>query len=135
MDLSYLLPHIPFVTNRAPHFADRDARFDEFLHHLFVTSQARGTPPAAKSAVSALRRFTVEEADVQQRANEDFGCTVCQEQFAAGDSAIEMPCHHVFHVDCLMPWLERHNSCPTCRLELPTDDPDYEEYKHARRTM
>ena len=40
-----------------------------------------------------------------------------------------MPCAHIFHTDCLMPWLNEHNSCPVCRFELKTDDPEYENRK------
>ena len=29
-----------------------------------------------------------------------------------------MPCSHLFHDECLVPWLERHNTCPVCRFEL-----------------
>lgn len=29
-----------------------------------------------------------------------------------------IPCGHVFHLDCIDMWVERHNSCPFCRKEV-----------------
>ena len=63
-------------------------------------------------------------------------CCVCQELFKDTEevvngekvaiSVVKMPCSHIFHEYCLIPWLEKHNSCPTCRFELETEDKEYE---------
>ena len=33
-----------------------------------------------------------------------------------------MPCKHFFHNDCIIPWLNRSNTCPLCRYKLPQED-------------
>ena len=36
--------------------------------------------------------------------------------------AKKLRCGHIFHVHCLRSWLERQNTCPTCRaLVLPPE--------------
>jgi len=61
----------------------------------------------------------------------DTQCAVCRDEMVVGVQVQVMPCHgqHVYHPQCLQPWLERHNSCPMCRFELPTDDVEYETKK------
>ncbi|KAF8068477.1 hypothetical protein N665_1149s0014 [Sinapis alba] len=82
-----------------------------------------GTPPASKSAIDALPTVKVTLDMLKSEMNQ---CAVCMDEFEDGGDVKQMPCKHVFHQDCLLPWLELHNSCPVCRYELPTDDADYE---------
>ncbi|KAE8669696.1 E3 ubiquitin-protein ligase RING1 [Hibiscus syriacus] len=80
-----------------------------------------GTPPASKSAMDALPSVKITKNHLNSEFNQ---CAVCMDEFEEGTQAMQMPCKHLYHKDCLFPWLELHNSCPVCRHELPTDDPD-----------
>lgn len=82
-----------------------------------------GTPPASKDAVQKLPAVTVDDELLNSELNQ---CAVCQDEFEKGSQVKQMPCKHVYHDECLLPWLQLHNSCPVCRYELPTDDADYE---------
>ena len=63
----------------------------------------------------------------------DDACLICQDKFAAEERPTSMPCAHAFHLDCLKPWLSEHNTCPTCRYELDTDDEQYNRKLAAQR--
>ncbi|KAK4371287.1 hypothetical protein RND71_010762 [Anisodus tanguticus] len=98
--------------------------FEELIQHLAENDPNRyGTPPASKSAVEGLPNVKVDEELLRSELAQ---CAVCKDDFELGLDVKQMPCKHVYHNDCIMPWLELHNSCPVCRYELPTDDPDYE---------
>jgi len=58
----------------------------------------------------------------QEKNLEPPTCAVCCEHISLGMKGMFMPCGHIYHPDCLKPWLENHNTCPVCRFELPTEN-------------
>lgn len=82
-------------------------------------------PPAAKTAVQTLTVVVISP----EQADKGLKCPVCLLEFEEQETVREMPCKHLFHSGCILPWLGKTNSCPLCRLELPTDNPEYEEFK------
>jgi E3 ubiquitin-protein ligase RNF115/126 len=85
------------------------------LAQIEAAAAARDNPPASKAAVESMPTVTV--------AAHDSHCAVCKEPFDLGAEAREMPCRHIYHHDCILPWLQLRNSCPVCRHEMPTDAP------------
>ncbi|TKY49504.1 E3 ubiquitin-protein ligase RING [Spatholobus suberectus] len=49
-------------------------------------------------------------------------CAVCKDQIALGAEAKQLPCKHLYHADCITPWLELHASCPLCRFRLEEEE-------------
>ncbi|XP_015127884.1 E3 ubiquitin-protein ligase RNF181 [Diachasma alloeum] len=82
-------------------------------------------PPASKAAVEALEEIKITDAGSKQ-------CPVCLKAFESSEIAKSLPCQHSFHKECIIPWLDKTNSCPLCRHELPTDDEDYEMYRKEK---
>ncbi|XP_061337955.1 E3 ubiquitin-protein ligase RDUF2-like [Gastrolobium bilobum] len=74
-------------------------------------------PPASKAAIESMPTVEIAEAEVETETH----CAVCKEAFELGSKAREMPCKHLYHSDCILPWLSMRNSCPVCRHELPSD--------------
>lgn len=50
---------------------------------------------------------------------QDGTCVVCMGSLRDGNGGVALPCGHAFHADCVRTWLERRNTCPSCRLQLP----------------
>ncbi|KAF2584887.1 hypothetical protein F2Q70_00037860 [Brassica cretica] len=88
----------------------------------------RGNPPAAKSVIEDLPvvELTLEEGEVV--------CAVCKDEMIIEEEVKRLPCRHLYHGECITPWLGIRNTCPVCRFELPTDDLDYERQRRSQRS-
>ncbi|XP_014787081.1 E3 ubiquitin-protein ligase RNF181 [Octopus bimaculoides] len=83
------------------------------------------TPPTSKKVIESLptRKVTASESE------DSLKCTICLGEFEENNEIKTLPCNHQFHSSCILPWLEKVNTCPMCRTEFPTDNPEYEEYR------
>ncbi|GER47439.1 RING/U-box superfamily protein [Striga asiatica] len=104
------------------------AEYEALLQNLADSDSGakRGAPPAAKAAVEGLKSVVVEKEE------EVMVCAICKDTVNVGEIAKNLPCGHGYHGECIVPWLGSRNTCPVCRFELPTDDPDYEEERKQR---
>ncbi|KAK9130631.1 hypothetical protein Sjap_011118 [Stephania japonica] len=88
----------------------------------------RGAPPASASFVDSLPCVVVTEEHVK----DNLICAVCKDPLSVGVIVKRLPCTHLYHPPCILPWLNARNSCPLCRYELPTDNKSYEARKRNR---
>lgn len=51
----------------------------------------------------------------------DVMCSICHDPFANSETVLKLPCRHMYHEDCVVSWLESHNTCPLCRLQMPQE--------------
>ncbi|KAK6938973.1 Zinc finger, RING-type [Dillenia turbinata] len=100
------------------------AGYEALLQNLAESDGGRrGAPPASKLAILGLETLKIVSEE------EVLACAICKDVVPVGETAKKLPCGHGYHEECIVPWLGSRNSCPVCRFELPTDDPDYEEEK------
>ncbi|XP_010417710.1 PREDICTED: E3 ubiquitin-protein ligase At1g63170-like [Camelina sativa] len=51
-------------------------------------------------------------------SGEDASCCICLTRYGDDEDVRELPCSHVFHVDCVDKWLKINATCPLCKNEV-----------------
>jgi len=123
-------PGIPFP----PEFStggnseSREAPPPRFLHTDATPSAPSSMRPNFHPASAAVRnrlpQTIVGKEDLMDESNQE--CAICLETQRLGAKVTKLPCAHIFCNDCVRSWLEKNNTCPVCRFELPTGNPDYD---------
>ncbi|XP_028254960.1 E3 ubiquitin-protein ligase RNF115-like [Parambassis ranga] len=88
--------------------------FDAVITELLGQLESTGPPPAEKEMISSLPTVCISQEQTDCRLE----CPVCREEFFLGESVKKLPCLHYFHSECIVPWLELHDTCPVCRKSL-----------------
>ena len=75
---------------------------DNIITRLMEMHDAENRPPAAsQDVIDRLPRIKFEASKQEHKE-----CPVCQDDYNEGEETISLPCHHIFHPDCILNWLK-----------------------------
>lgn len=77
-------------------------------------------PPDLVDVVSTLAEEEYDKINnYEQKDKSDICCSICMSEPESGEMVSELPCHHIFHKECIYTYLkEYHHICPVCRAEV-----------------
>lgn len=100
----------------------------ELNSRLTYNEQKRALQNLRKQTYNPLRRISptvnlyyrgtvVNENEI---ANNENGkrCAICLEDFEPKQEAMLPPCNHMFHEECIVPWVKSNGRCPVCRYVI-----------------
>jgi hypothetical protein len=122
----------------------REERIEQSLTvKRVVTADAEGGLTLGEPLIPETESAAGDDASTSHRSMEEDDetstCIICLEPFRVGDTvawskqstvsrdkAEERPCLHVFHHDCIVPWLAnpKHDDCPACRSIILQNNPE-----------
>ena len=109
---------VEFPENSAPQEEEKDELFEDFTYEdLSTLGDSVGTVKVGLSQETLGRMRTVKYSSTSGEVAEE-KCTICQVEFEEGEDVLLLPCKHVFHGECIAPWLEENKCCPVCKHEL-----------------
>ena len=121
-------PFIDFLSNH-----NNDNQFENYINIIMSFDAGhKGNPPASEKAINRLKKEEINKDNI--KFFEQLTCNICLENFIENKISIKLDCGHYFHDNCIIKWLKMRNTCPVCRHELESNDPDYERRKHSHRT-
>ncbi|XP_017477719.1 PREDICTED: E3 ubiquitin-protein ligase RNF126-B [Rhagoletis zephyria] len=91
---------------------------DTIVTQLLNQMETSGPPPLPKDKIDEIPKVHVTSEDVERKTQ----CSVCWEDFRMDEIVRRLPCTHIYHENCIVPWLDLHGTCPICRKSLSEED-------------
>jgi len=67
--------------------------------------------PVARQDIARIPMTRVNK----KQADSSTQCATCMETFVWKETVARLDCDHIFHRECIVPWLQKCNTCPLCR--------------------
>ncbi|OAQ33341.1 hypothetical protein K457DRAFT_152907 [Linnemannia elongata AG-77] len=87
---------------------------DIITQMMELQNRQHGPVGATDEIINAIPHHTLTDEELEAKTE----CSVCKDEFAKEDNLLQLPCKHIFHEDCIKPWLKVSGTCPTCRFSL-----------------
>lgn len=87
-----------------------------------VSTTPTTTPPKKKEEKPKPKITLKTQTITQKEVGDELTCSICLEPFKKDEKVTALKCKHLYHKDCIKPWIESHYTCPICRSDI-TDDP------------
>jgi DNA-directed RNA polymerase subunit RPC12/RpoP len=94
-------------------YAFGDGTFDQLVSQLLNNGEPQ-QQGLTQEDLKCLEKTIIEKEQVDNGIQ----CTTCMETLNLGEEVIKLDCKHVFHQDCIFPWLVKSPTCPICRQEI-----------------
>ena len=125
LGMDSVLKMADLIEQSYPHY-DLDANDDveyvnaeyEYYHDMMiVVGGGYKTDPTSLAAAVHDEEFPMAQI-TQQQNDDEHECAICLLDYSVGEMVRQLPCQHLFHAECLLPWLRKHVTCPMCRKPL-----------------
>lgn len=91
---------------------------DTIVTQLLNQMETSGPPPLAKEKIEDIPKVAIAQDEVDKKLQ----CSVCWEDFRLQEIVRKLACSHIYHENCIVPWLNLHGTCPICRKSLADVD-------------
>ncbi|KAL9556353.1 hypothetical protein MBANPS3_001904 [Mucor bainieri] len=95
---------------------------DNIITQLMEQNGGHAPPPAPEQVIESLQKRPLTDKEKSQETD----CAVCKDQFESQEQVIELPCEHIFHDECIKPWLKLNSTCPVCRHSVLPDQQEHD---------
>ncbi|XP_064550048.1 E3 ubiquitin-protein ligase Iruka [Drosophila montana] len=109
--------HMFFMGNPGDYAWGREG-LDTIVTQMLNQMETSGPPPLSTQRINEIPNVKISAEEVERKMQ----CSVCWDDFKLDESVRKLPCSHLYHENCIVPWLNLHSTCPICRKSLANDD-------------
>ncbi|KAG0061118.1 hypothetical protein BGZ90_003714, partial [Linnemannia elongata] len=103
---------------------------DVITQMMEMQSRQNGPVALSEEAINELPQHTLTSEELDAKTE----CSVCKDEFERQDTCTQLKCKHIFHEDCIKPWLKTSATCPTCRFSLvPEEDAQQQQQQQEQQ--
>ncbi|XP_017141384.1 E3 ubiquitin-protein ligase Iruka [Drosophila miranda] len=93
---------------------------DTIVTQMLNQMETSGPPPLSSNRINEIPNVQITSEEVEKKIQ----CSICWDDFKIDETVRKLPCSHLYHENCIVPWLNLHSTCPICRKSLANDGSD-----------